>query len=82
MSAAPRWGDAGYLRDDAVWSRSDGVASCRERANSEGWSGAARSAVEFTRDGVPSGFDIVLMQTNARKLGRDWPVQRPLSPSC
>jgi ABC-type amino acid transport substrate-binding protein len=37
---------------------------------------------EFTRDGVPSGFDIVLMQTIARKLERDWPVRRPLSPSC
>jgi len=36
---------------------------------------------EFRRDGVPSGFDIVLMQTIAHKLGRDWPVRRPISPS-
>ena len=44
--------------------------------------GAALTPFEFRRDGVPSGFDIVLMQTIARKLGRDWPVRRPLSPSC
>ena len=82
MSAAPDGATPGARRDDAVWSRSDGVASCRERADSEGWRALPDPPFEFTRDDVPSGFDIVLMQTIARKLGRDWPVRRPLSPSC